>query len=70
MITNTPLPFDISPTHGQEDECVENDTVESADPKALSSTTEKQLVAALLKLEYLVHLPGTSIDEFYMSLVF
>lgn len=70
VITNAPLSFDLSPTDGQEDECVENNTVESIDPKAISSTIEKQLAAALLNLEYLVHVPGTAIDEFLQELSF
>ncbi|XP_051813200.1 uncharacterized protein LOC127536542 isoform X4 [Acanthochromis polyacanthus] len=57
VTTNAPLPFELLPTDGQEDECVESDTVESANPEVLSSAIEKQLAAALLKLEYLVHVP-------------
>ncbi|KAG7481675.1 hypothetical protein JOB18_001839 [Solea senegalensis] len=37
-------------------------------PRELSSLIEQQLGAALLKLEYLVHVPGTAIDEFLEEL--
>lgn len=47
---------------------MENDTVESADPTGLSSAIEKQLTPALIKLDYLVHVPGTAIDEFLHEL--
>lgn len=33
--------------------------------EALPSLIEQQLAAALLKLEHLVHVPGTSIDVFF-----
>lgn len=36
--------------------------------KALPNAIEQQLAAALLKLEYLVHVPGTAIDEFLQEL--
>lgn len=36
--------------------------------KALPSIIEQQLGSALLKLEYLVHVPGTAIDEFLQEL--
>ncbi|XP_051813199.1 uncharacterized protein LOC127536542 isoform X3 [Acanthochromis polyacanthus] len=68
VTTNAPLPFELLPTDGQEDECVESDTVESANPEVLSSAIEKQLAAALLKLEYLVHVPGTAVDDFLYEL--
>lgn len=37
-------------------------------PRELPGLIEQQLGAALLKLEYLVHVPGTAIDEFLQEL--
>ncbi|XP_028298400.1 uncharacterized protein LOC114460675 [Gouania willdenowi] len=68
VITNTSQLVELSPTDDQEDECVESDIVDQADSNTLLSAIEKQLAAALLKLEYLVHVPGTAIDEFLSEL--
>ena len=40
----------------------------NAQPRELAGLIEQQLAAALLKLEYLVHVPGTAIDEFLQEL--
>lgn len=37
---------------------------------ALPSAIEQQLAAALLKLEYLVHVPGTATDDFLQELYY
>ncbi|KAL7877515.1 hypothetical protein SRHO_G00041580 [Serrasalmus rhombeus] len=57
----------------QDEECVEEDVSDSSvglnnQHTALPSVIEHQLAAALLKLEYLVHVPGTAIDEFLHEL--
>lgn len=62
------LSLDCSLPDGLDEECIEEDSGTSLDwnneDKALSSDIEQLLAAALLKLEYLVHVPGTAIDEF------
>ena len=57
----------------QEEECVEEEVSDTSldckgQHKALPDVIEQQLAAALLKLEYLVHVPGTAIDEFLQEL--
>ncbi|XP_051800542.1 uncharacterized protein LOC127532612 [Acanthochromis polyacanthus] len=54
----------------QDEECVEEESSDTSldQYKALPSVIEQQLAAALLKLECLVHVPGTAIDEFLQEL--
>ena len=54
----------------QDEECVLEEVSDSSREQhsALPSAIEQQLAAALLKLEYLVHVPGTAIDNFLQEL--
>lgn len=62
------LSLDHSLPDGLDEDCIEEDSsgtsVNWNEDKALSGAIEQQFAAALLKLEYLVHVPGTAIDEF------
>lgn len=65
----SPLLDDLS-VDRQDEECVEEEASDTSldQHKALPSVIKQQLAAALLKLEYLVHVPGTAIDEFLQEL--
>ncbi|XP_051250261.1 uncharacterized protein LOC127360044 [Dicentrarchus labrax] len=65
-------PLDDLFADSQDEECVLEEVSDSSRDQhnALPSAIEQQLAAALLKLEYLVHVPGTAIDDFLQELYY
>lgn len=63
------LPLDDSFAEGQDKDYVKEEASSTSldwrgQHKELPDIIEKQLAVALLKLEYLIHVPGTAVDEF------
>lgn len=71
--TTVAPPSDDLFADSQDEQCVEEEASDTSldginQHKELPSVIEQQLAAALLKLEYLVHVPGTAIDDFLQEL--